>query len=176
LRWRRPNGNALSRFLVAAGRSGGRRSGHIINISSVAGGVGLTHCSAYSAGKFAVEGLSMAVASEVERFGIKMTIVEPGFFRTSLLDKRNAEVIDSRIDDYAGETTTSDTWAAYNGTQQGDPLKLGHAIVQIAAMNSPLKLFVAGSDAIEVLLPVAKERVRAIEENTALSNSTDRTS
>ena len=150
-----------------------QRAGHIINISSVAGGVGLTHCSAYSASKFAVEGLSMAVASEVERFGIKVTVVEPGFFRTSLLDTRNADVIDSRIDDYAGERTTSATWAAYDGTQQGDPLKLGEALVEIASMDAPLKLFVAGSDAVEVLLPVAEERVRAIRENAALSGSTD---
>ena len=150
-----------------------QRAGHIINISSVAGGVGLTHCSAYSASKFAVEGLSMAIASEVERFGIRMTIVEPGFFRTSLLDKRNAEVIDSRIEDYVGENTTSATWAAYDGTQQGDPRKLGQALVQIAAMDRPLKLFLAGSDAIAVLLPVAEERVRAIKDNTVLSGSTD---
>jgi NAD(P)-dependent dehydrogenase (short-subunit alcohol dehydrogenase family) len=150
-----------------------QRAGHIINISSVAGGVGLVHCSAYSASKFAVEGLSMAIAAEVERFGIKVTIVEPGFFRTNLLDARNAEVIDSTIDDYANDGTTSETWATYDGTQNGDPLKLGHALVAIAAMDEPPKLFLAGSDAVDVLLPVAQARVRAIEENRVLSASTD---
>jgi NAD(P)-dependent dehydrogenase (short-subunit alcohol dehydrogenase family) len=150
-----------------------QRAGHIINISSVAGGVGLPHCSAYSASKFAVEGLSMAVAAEVERFGIKLTIVEPGFFRTNLLDTRNAEVIDTKIEDYTGETTTSETWAAYDGAQQGDPLKLGKALVKIAAMEAPLKLFIAGSDAVEVLRPVAQERLRAITDNATLSGSTD---
>ena len=66
-----------------------QRSGHIINISSVAGVIGFRHCAAYAATKFAVEGLSQSVAAEVERFGIKITVVEPGFFRTDLLDDRN---------------------------------------------------------------------------------------
>jgi len=52
-----------------------QRSGHIINISSVAGVVGLKHCAAYAATKFAVEGLSLSVATEVEKFGIKITVV-----------------------------------------------------------------------------------------------------
>jgi NAD(P)-dependent dehydrogenase (short-subunit alcohol dehydrogenase family) len=150
-----------------------QRAGHIFNISSVAGGVGLKHCSAYSASKFAVEGLSMAVAAEVERFGIKMTIVEPGFFRTSLLNPQNVEILESKIDDYASDGSTRETWAAYDGTQQGDPAKLGRALVNIAEMERPLKLFVAGSDAVEVLRPVAEERLRAINDNAALSSSTD---
>ena len=69
-----------------------QRSGHIINISSVAGVVGLKHCSAYGASKFAVEGLSLAVVEEVEKFGIKVTVVEPGFFRTDLLGRDQRQV------------------------------------------------------------------------------------
>jgi len=61
-----------------------QRAGHLINISSVAGVVGQGNCAAYGATKFAVEGLSLSVAQEVERFGIKVTLVEPGFFRTGL--------------------------------------------------------------------------------------------
>ena len=68
-----------------------QRSGRIINISSLAGIVGFKHCGAYSAAKFAVEGLSASVAHEVEPFGIKITTVEPGFFRTDLPDVRNAK-------------------------------------------------------------------------------------
>jgi NAD(P)-dependent dehydrogenase (short-subunit alcohol dehydrogenase family) len=151
-----------------------QRAGHIINISSVAGAVGMAHCSAYSASKFALEGLSMAVAAEVERFGIKVTIVEPGFFRTDFLNKRNAVVIDSKIKDYAGHGTTREAYAAYDGTQLGDPLKLGHALLEIAAMETPLKLFIAGSDAIEMLRPAAEDRLRAITRNVDLSCSTDR--
>jgi len=55
-----------------------QRSGRIINISSLAGIMGFKHCSAYSAAKFAVEGLSLSVAEEVEQFGIKIVVVAPG--------------------------------------------------------------------------------------------------
>jgi NAD(P)-dependent dehydrogenase (short-subunit alcohol dehydrogenase family) len=150
-----------------------QRAGHIINISSVAGAVGLKHCAAYSSSKFAVEGLSMSVAAEVEPFGIKMTIVEPGFFRTNLIDPKNAKFAETTIDDYAAEGSTRETWAAYDGTQQGDPAKLGEALVRIAAMDEPLKLFLAGSDAVAVIEPVVAERLRAIRDNKALSASTD---
>ena len=80
-----------------------QRSGHIINISSVAGVVGLKHCAAYAATKFAVEGLSLSVATEVEKFGIKITVVEPGFFRTDLLDAQNVRWVSKVIEDYAPE-------------------------------------------------------------------------
>jgi len=150
-----------------------QRAGHIINISSVAGCVGQTHASAYSASKFALEGLSMAVAHEVEKFGINLTIVEPGFFRSKLLDTGNASFIDTDIEDYATGTSTRETWAPYDGKQNGDPLKLGKALVTIAAMDKPLKLFLAGSDAVEVLLPVVEERLQAIKDNRELSSSTD---
>jgi NAD(P)-dependent dehydrogenase (short-subunit alcohol dehydrogenase family) len=150
-----------------------QRSGHIINISSVAGAVGLKHCSAYSASKFAVEGLSMAVAAEVEQFGIKMTIVEPGFFRTNLIDPGNAHFSENTIEDYASEGSARNTWAAYDGTQQGDPAKLGKVLVQIAGMETPLKLFVAGSDAIEAITPTVEDRLRTMRENAKLSGSTD---
>lgn len=150
-----------------------QRSGHIINISSVAGAVGLKHCAAYSASKFAVEGLSMAVAAEVEPFGIKMTIVEPGFFRTNLIDPGNARFAENTIADYVSEGKTSEIWAAYDGTQQGDPAKLGKVLLQIANMENPLKLFVAGSDAIEAITPAVEERLRLMKDNAELSSATD---
>jgi NAD(P)-dependent dehydrogenase (short-subunit alcohol dehydrogenase family) len=149
-----------------------QRRGHIINISSVAGGTGQNQTSAYSAAKFAVEGLSMSVAQEVERFGIDLTIVEPGFFRTKLLDQGSVSYIETKIDDYA-DASARDTWAPYDGAQPGDPDKLGQALVTIAAMDKPLKLFLAGSDAVEVLTPVVEERLNAIKDNEALSRSTD---
>ena len=77
-----------------------QRSGHIINISSVAGVVGQAAVAAYGASKFAVEGLSLAVAQEVERFGIKVTVVEPGFFRTDLLNPQAVECSSEHIEHY----------------------------------------------------------------------------
>lgn len=150
-----------------------QRSGHIINISSVAGVVGFKHCGAYSATKFAVEGLSLAVAAEVEQFGIKMTIVEPGFFRTDLLSPSNAQFAKSRIDDYAAEGSSRDMWSGYNGVQQGDPMKLGEALVTISRMAEPLKLFVAGSDALAAITPAVEQRLEWIHAAEDLSKSTD---
>jgi len=149
-----------------------QRSGHIINISSVAGVVGLKHCAAYAATKFAVEGLSLSVATEVEKFGIKITVVEPGFFRTDLLDAQNVRWVSKVIEDYAPEGTAHDMWSRYHGTQPGDPAKLGDALVKIAAMPNPPKTFVAGSDALDVIRPAIEERLREARANEMLSKST----
>lgn len=150
-----------------------QRSGHIINISSVAGVVGFKHCAAYAASKFAIEGLSLSVATEVEQFGIKITLVEPGFFRTDLLDDQNVRWPSNAIEDYAAEGNVQDTWSAYNGTQQGDPAKLGDALVKIAGMENPPKLFVAGSDALAAIAPAVEERLQAMRAHEELSKSTD---
>ncbi|MBN3885283.1 MAG: SDR family NAD(P)-dependent oxidoreductase [Nostoc sp. JL34] len=150
-----------------------QRSGHIINISSVAGVVGFKHCAAYAASKFAVEGISLSVAVEVEGFGIKMTLVEPGFFRTDLLDNQNVRWPSNAIEDYAAEGNVQETWSAYNGTQQGDPAKLGDALVKIAGMENPPKLFVAGSDALAAIASAVEERLQATRAHEELSKSTD---
>jgi NAD(P)-dependent dehydrogenase (short-subunit alcohol dehydrogenase family) len=150
-----------------------QRSGHIINISSVAGVVGLKHCGAYGASKFALEGLSLSVATEVEQFGIKITVVEPGFFRTDLLDARNIRWGNNTIGDYAAEGSVEAMWSPYHGTQPDDPAKLGDALVRIAAMENPPKLFVAGSDALAMITPAIEERLQATRAYEELSRSTD---
>ena len=152
-----------------------QRSGHIINISSLAGVVGFKHCAAYAASKFAVEGLSLSVVAEVERFGIKLTLVEPGFFRTDLLDARNVKWPSKAIEDYAAEGNVQETWSAYNGTQQGDPTKLGEALIKIAGMKDPPKQFYAGSDALAVIRPALEARLRETKDQEELSKSTDGT-
>jgi NAD(P)-dependent dehydrogenase (short-subunit alcohol dehydrogenase family) len=146
-----------------------QRSGNIINISSVAGVVGLKHCAAYAATKFAVEGLSLSVATEVEQFGVKITVVEPGFFRTDLLDAHNVRWVSKIIEDYAPEGTAEDMWSQYNGTQPNDPAKLGDALVKIAAMQNPPKVFAAGSDALSTITPAIEDRLRDMRANETLS-------
>ena len=150
-----------------------QRSGHIINMSSVAGVVGLKHCSAYGASKFAVEGLSLSVVEEIEKFDIKVTVVEPGFFRTDLLAETNVKWPSKRIDDYAAtEVSAKEMWSPYAGTQPGDPDKLGHVLVKLAGMASPPRLFVAGSDAIAAVTPSVEARLKATHALAELSNST----
>jgi NAD(P)-dependent dehydrogenase (short-subunit alcohol dehydrogenase family) len=150
-----------------------QRSGRVINISSLAGAVGLKHCGAYSAAKFAVEGLSLAVAHEVEQFGIKIVVVEPGFFRTDLLEAQNAKYAASSIEDYAAEGSAEDMWSGYNGKQAGDPAKLGDVLVKFAGMENPPKQFLAGSDALSVVKPVLEGRLEQLTAYEDLSKSTD---
>ena len=150
-----------------------QRAGRIINISSLAGLVGFKHCSAYAAAKFGVEGVSLSLAQEVEPFGIKITVVAPGFFRTDLLDPRNARYATSTIADYATEGSAEATWSGYDGAQQGDPAKLGDVLVTMASMESPPKQFVAGSDALAVAKPALEVRLEEIRAFEDLSKSTD---
>jgi len=150
-----------------------QRSGHIINISSMAGVIGYKHCAAYAASKFAVEGLSLSVAPEVEQFGIKLTLVEPGFFRTDLLGEQNVKWPSEVIEDYANEGKPKEVWSAYNGTQQGDPEKLGEVLVKIASIANPPKQFYAGSDAVAGIRQALESRLQEIKDHEALSKSTD---
>lgn len=150
-----------------------QKSGRIINISSLAGIMGFKHCGAYSATKFAVEGLSLAVANEVEQFGIKIVLVEPGFFRTDLLDAHNAKYGTSSIADYAAEGTAENMWSGYDGTQQGDPAKLGDVLVKIAGMENPPKQFLAGSDAVAAAKPALEGRLEEMRAYEDLSKTTD---
>jgi NAD(P)-dependent dehydrogenase (short-subunit alcohol dehydrogenase family) len=150
-----------------------QRAGHIINIGSSAGVVGLKHCSAYSATKFAIEGLALSVGIEVEPFGIRITTVEPGMFRTDLLDSHNVRYVESSIDDYAHEGPSESMWSVYHGTQLGDPDRLGAVLLEVAAMENPPKVFVAGSDAIAMIMPGIEARLSDMRGHEGLSRSTD---
>jgi NAD(P)-dependent dehydrogenase (short-subunit alcohol dehydrogenase family) len=152
-----------------------QRSGHIINVSSVAGVVGLRHTAAYGATKFAVEGLSLSVAHEVEPFGIKVTVLEPGFFRTDLLDPKSVEWGSGHIEEYGPAGNVPTTWQGYHGQQPGDPAKLGEALLEIADMEDPPRVFTAGSDALAVITPAVEARLEELRAHVALSKSTDGT-
>jgi NAD(P)-dependent dehydrogenase (short-subunit alcohol dehydrogenase family) len=146
-----------------------QHSGHIINISSVAGVVGQAAVAAYGASKFAVEGLSLAVAQEIDRFGIKVTVVEPGFFRTDLLNPQSVEWSSGHIEDYGPAGNVEAAWAAYHGKQPNDPAALGEALVQIARMEHPPKVFAAGSDALDAITPVVEARLAELRQHADLS-------
>lgn len=150
-----------------------QRSGRIFNVSSMAGVMGYGSASAYAATKFAVEGLSLSVAQEVERFGIKVTLVEPGFFRTDLLAPQSVVFGDVAVEGYVSPATLKAQWQSYHGKQSGDPAKLGKALVQLAAMESPPKQFLAGTDAIEGIVADLKRRLAEVQAHKDLSVTTD---
>lgn len=128
----------------------GQRNGHVITITSAAGIIGQEFCAAYAASKFALEGWMESLHYDVEPYGIHTTIVEPGFFRTELLVEGASSIWpELSIDDYAERTSsTIAAWKSMNGQQAGDPAKLGQALVNIAAMDTPPLRFVAGADVV----------------------------
>src|SRR2546428_3304468 len=102
-----------------------QRSGHIISISSTAGLVGFAFCSAYTAAKCGLEGWMESLQQEVAPFGITTTIVNPGFFRTELLEPASVTYAEPSIEDYAGNRADQlKWWQAQSGQQPGDPAKL----------------------------------------------------
>lgn len=151
-----------------------QRSGHIVNLASIGGFMGFESSSIYCATKFAVEGFSESLALEVARFGIHVTVVEPGFFRTDFLDATSVRYGDTRIADYDDPQGAARVdYEAYNHRQPGDPVKLGRALVQIAAMAKPPLRFAAGSDAVAYARQAFDRRQADIAEHAALSASTD---
>jgi NAD(P)-dependent dehydrogenase (short-subunit alcohol dehydrogenase family) len=150
-----------------------QRSGHIINVSSMAGVIGYATASAYAATKFAVEGLSLSVAQEVKPFGIKLTVVEPGFIRTDLLTPQSVVFGDLAVEGYASPAEIKAHWQSYDHQQTGDPAKLGRALVQLAAMESPPKQFFAGSDAVEGITADLQARLAEVQVHKGLSATID---
>jgi NAD(P)-dependent dehydrogenase (short-subunit alcohol dehydrogenase family) len=149
-----------------------QRSGHIITMSSTAGIVGQEFCSAYSASKFGLEGWMESLRFEVEPFGIRTTIVEPGFFRTALLEKESTAWAELSIDDYAERTAqTRPAWEAMSGKQGGDPAKLAKALLTIADEDPPPLRFVAGADAVETVERKARELLAQVDAHRDLSTS-----
>ncbi|BCG60016.1 oxidoreductase [Paenibacillus sp. URB8-2] len=127
-----------------------QRSGHIINISSVGGLSGYIGWGVYGSTKFAVEGLTEALALELAPLGIHATVVAPGFFRTEFLDAASLTRSGNIIPDYAetvGEMRKIATQA--NKKQPGDPVKLAKAIVQVANAEKPPVHLPLGNDSLQ---------------------------
>jgi NAD(P)-dependent dehydrogenase (short-subunit alcohol dehydrogenase family) len=126
-----------------------RRSGAIMQMSSMGGQLSFAGFSAYSGSKFALEGMSEALAEEVRLLGIKVLIVEPGAFRTGLFDSTTAS---EQIADYSATAgATRQMIQASNGHQPGDPAKAAAAIITaIDAAETPLRLPL-GDDAVDAI-------------------------
>jgi len=123
-----------------------QRSGHFIQVSSIGGRVGATGRAPYAASKFGVEGFSEVLAIELAPFGVKVTIIEPGGFRT---DFAGASTKIAEGNPAYAETVgkTAAMQRDYDGKQPGDPARAAQAIISVvSAKNPPLRL-VLGSDA-----------------------------
>jgi NAD(P)-dependent dehydrogenase (short-subunit alcohol dehydrogenase family) len=149
-----------------------QRAGHVVTISSTAGIVGQEFCSAYAASKFGLEGWMESLRFEVEPFGIRTTIVEPGFFRTDLLTKESTAYADLSIDDYKERTAqTRPAWEAMSGKQTNDPAKLAKALLTVIDQEQPPLRWVAGADAVATVEQKANELLAQVDAYRALSSS-----
>ncbi len=128
------------------------RRGHIFNLSSVAGFRGIETGSLYCSSKFAVEGFSESLAAELAPFGIHVTIVEPGPFRTDFLTPESIRFVAHEVADYAERRDAMRaSFEQRNGKQPGDPILLAEAVVKLAAEAQPPLRFTAGALAVNGL-------------------------
>ena len=107
-------------------------SGHVITVSSILGLLAFPGWGLYSAAKFAVEGLTEALAGEVADLGIRVTIVEPGYFDTNFLRSGSLELTSQAVDAYPAIRSMIETHLAMPGTQLGDPVRAAAAVVTVA--------------------------------------------
>jgi len=134
-----------------------QRSGHVLNVSSIGGYAASAGWGVYGSTKFAVEGLTEALALELKPIGIRATVIEPGFFRTDFLDARSLSVSPTQIADYADTAGAMRSFAAgANHAQPGDPARLARALMTVVdAADPPLRM------------PFGSDTVRRIETKNA---------
>jgi len=149
-------------------------SGHIINISSVLGFNTLAGFGVYGSTKFAVEGITEGLALELAPLGIKATAVEPGLFRTNFLDESSYVESKNVIADYATTVGELRKGAKHlNGTQPGDPAKLGQALVKLANSDNPPVHLMLGNDTLAMFRQKEAQRTEEISVWGNVTTSTD---
>ncbi|MGL5878053.1 MAG: oxidoreductase [Xenococcaceae cyanobacterium] len=125
-----------------------QRRGHILNISSVGGVVSMAGAGIYCSTKFALEAVSEALAQEVAPLGIKVTIVEPGAFRTDF-GGRSLSTPEQTMPDYAETSGKMIQWVQdIDGKQPGDPAKAAQAMIKVVASENPPLRLALGEDAV----------------------------
>jgi NAD(P)-dependent dehydrogenase (short-subunit alcohol dehydrogenase family) len=122
-----------------------RKAGHIIQITSIAGRVGPAGRAPYAAAKFGVEGFSESLSKEIGPLGVKVTIVEPGGFRTDFAGS-SAEFHPGRPEYESTVGAAIRFQRTNNGKQPGDPAKAAEALLYIASLPDPPQRLLLGSD------------------------------
>lgn len=146
-------------------------AGHVIQISSIGGRLGSPGLSAYQSAKWAVGGFSEVLAREVGPLGIKVTVVEPGGFRTDWAG--SSMRIDPYNEAYAGTVSAMSVYRNNPDASRGDPAKAALAIVKLAALETPPLRLLLGTDAVFLARAISKQRAAEDEANRSLSETTD---
>jgi len=150
-----------------------RRSGHIINVTSVGGLMTFPGVGYYHGSKFALEGISGALAKEVKGFGIFVTALEPGSFRTDWAG-RSMTRTERSIPDYDKiMDPLRQTRQQRSGKQPGNPLLAGEAILKLIASPNPPTRLLIGNDAITNVQKALAEHAKEIEDWASITRSTD---
>ncbi|MDN5873042.1 MAG: SDR family NAD(P)-dependent oxidoreductase [Sinobacteraceae bacterium] len=151
-----------------------QRSGHIFVISSTAGFNSVEGSSIYSSSKFALEGWAQGLMREVSPFGIKVTIIGPGGFRTDFLDARSVAHAEPTIDDYREQVEAFTSGLdSFNHRQGGDPSKLPVVLSTVADMDNPPARLAVGSDAVRGFYHKLDQYRHEADIHNTLSASTD---
>jgi NAD(P)-dependent dehydrogenase (short-subunit alcohol dehydrogenase family) len=149
-----------------------QRAGHIINFSSVGGRIGSTGRAAYSAAKFGVEGFSEVMATEMAPLGVKVTVIEPGGFRTDFAgSSTKIQEVRPEYDSTVGKAARFQV--EYNGKQPGDPAKAAQVILKVAQMDEPPLRLLLGSDAAGIVEKADLKKAESDKKWRHLSTSTD---
>ncbi|MEO7215396.1 SDR family NAD(P)-dependent oxidoreductase [Mucilaginibacter sp.] len=148
-----------------------QQSGHIINISSIAGISANTGWSVYAATKFSVVGLSEVLAQDVAEFGVKVTVVAPGAFRTSFLTGESLNMAKHPIADYSAVRDIHTKYLQMDGKQNGDPEKAAAAIIDVVQMENPPLYLLLGEDAYDRAMAKLEKLEREFRVNEAITKS-----
>jgi NAD(P)-dependent dehydrogenase (short-subunit alcohol dehydrogenase family) len=148
------------------------QAGHILNISSIAALAGATGWAIYAATKAAVSAFSEVLAQDVAPFGIKVTVVEPGAFRTNFLTPESLVFTQHPLEAYQQVRASHARYLAMNGAQAGDPEKAAAAIMQLATEPNPPVHLLLGQDAYQRATQTLHSRLQEIETWQPLTVST----
>jgi len=150
-----------------------QKSGLIINIASISASVAAPTTGIYSATKAVVLQLSESLKQEVEEFGIKVTAICPGGFRTDFLDKSSLSTPKNEIQDYTLVRNVLNRFAELNKNQGGDPKKAPEVFIKVAEMENPPSRLYLGSNTIRMINKKMHEIQTNIDEFLTISQETD---
>jgi NAD(P)-dependent dehydrogenase (short-subunit alcohol dehydrogenase family) len=149
-----------------------QRRGHIVQLSSVGGRIGVPGRAAYSAAKWGVEGFSESLAREMALVGVRVTIVEPGGFRTGFAESAHTAT-EGRPEYDAVVGAAIRMQREYDGHQPGDPSRAAKVILQLVEMDHPPLRIALGGDAVEAVSSADGKRLEELERWRSISISTD---
>ncbi|MVN91643.1 SDR family NAD(P)-dependent oxidoreductase [Mucilaginibacter aquatilis] len=148
-----------------------QKSGHIINLSSIAGIAPGMGWAVYAAAKFSVIGLSEVLWQDVKDFGINVTVVAPGAFRTSFLTPESLVLAKNPIDEYTAVRDVHARYLQMDGKQAGDPEKGAKALIDLAYEEHPPLYLLLGSDAYDRAMSKLEQLEKEFRLNEELSKS-----